>query len=111
MLIEQRKQLEQQIIEKVLKDESFRRQLIDDPKFILEYEMGMKIPDSFNIKIVEEDSQTFYLVLPAKINPETDEDELTEADLEMVSGGYGGEGEGEGGDPVPPLGPITQIIN
>ncbi len=61
-------------------------QLIEDPKFILEQETGMKIPDSFNIKILEENAQTFYLILPAKINPET-EDELTEAELMNVSGG------------------------
>jgi len=84
--MEQRKQLEQQIIEKAMKDESFRMQLIEDPRFILEQETGMKIPDSFNIKILEEDAQTFYIVLPEKINPET-EDELTEAELMKVSGG------------------------
>jgi len=84
--MEQRKQLEQQVIEKAMKDASFRKQLIEDPKFVLEQETGMKLPDSFNIKIIEEDTQTFYLVLPEKINPET-EDELTEAELMKVSGG------------------------
>ncbi len=92
--MEQRKHLEQQIIEKAMKDESFRIQLIEDPKFILEQEMGIIIPDTFNIKLLEEDAQTFYLVLPAKINPGS-EDELTEADLEMVSGGWEGMGNTE----------------
>jgi bacteriocin-like protein len=48
--------------------------------------MRMKIPDNLNITILEENAQTFYLILPAKINPET-EDELTEAELMNVSGG------------------------
>jgi hypothetical protein len=84
-----RKQIEQQIIEKAMKDADFRRQLSDDPKHVLEQEIRMKIPDSVNIYVVEEDAQTFYLVLPP--NPAFKEDgELTEADLELVSGGYGG---------------------
>ncbi len=85
--MEQRKQFEQQIIEKVMKEEDFRKRLIEDPKFTLEQETGLRIPGSMNIIVLEEDAHTFYLVLPAKINPETD-GELTEADLEMVSGGY-----------------------
>ncbi len=85
--MEMRKQIEQQIIEKAMKDESFRKLLLEEPKITLEREVGMRIPDSINVKVIEEDTQTFYLVLPAKFNPET-EDELTEADLEMVSGGY-----------------------
>ncbi len=84
-----RKQIEQQIIEKAMKDADFRRQLSDDPKHVLEQEIRMKIPDSVNIYVVEEDAQTFYLVLPP--NPAFKEDgELTEADLELVSGGYEG---------------------
>jgi hypothetical protein len=85
--MEMRKQIEQQIIEKAMKDESFRKQLLEEPKIILERELRMRIPDSLNVKVMEEDAQTFYIVLPAKIDPET-EFELTEADLEMVSGGY-----------------------
>ena len=92
----QRRQLEQQIIEKAMKDEDFRKRLIEDSKFTLEKETGVSIPDSVNIKVLEEDAQTFYLVLPPKINSETT-DELTEADLGMVSGGYGGENDTSGG--------------
>ncbi len=40
---------------------------------------------------MEEDPATFFLVLPPQINLET-EDELSEAELEMVSGGYFGRG-------------------
>jgi hypothetical protein len=41
--------------------------------------------------VVEENPSTFYLILPPKINSET-EDELSEAELEMVSGGGYGDG-------------------
>jgi hypothetical protein len=91
--MEQRKIVEQQIIEKAMKDEDFRRRLITDPRFTLEQETGMRIPDCMNIKVLEEDAQTFYLVLPP--NPTISEDgELTEADLIGVSGGYDGNGQG-----------------
>jgi hypothetical protein len=88
-LNQKRKQLEQALIEKAMNDTAFRNELITNPKEILEKETGMKLPESFNVKVLEEDAQTFYLVLPSLVNPNT-EDELSEAELEMVSGGYAG---------------------
>jgi len=91
-----RNELEKIVVERAMKDEDFRKRLIEDSKAALEQETGIRIPDSVNIKVLEEDSQTFYLVLPPKSNSET-EDELTEADLRMVSGGYAGENDTSGG--------------
>ena len=82
----QRQQLEQQLIEKAMKDESFRKQLIENPSAAIEAETGMKIPETMNIKILEEDPKTFYLVLPYT-HATIPEMELTEAELESVSGG------------------------
>ena len=83
----QRKQLQEQLIAKAMKDENFRKLLLENPRAAIENETGIKIPNTVNLKVVEEDTATFYLVLPPVINPETD-DELSEAELEMVSGGY-----------------------
>lgn len=83
----QRKQLEEQLIAKATKDENFRKLLLENPRAAIENETGIKMPDTLNLKVVEEDTATFYLILPPVINPET-EDELSEAELEMVSGGY-----------------------
>ena len=82
----QRQQLEQQLIEKAMKDESFRKQLIENPGAAIEAETGMKIPETMNLKVLEEDPKTFYLVLPFTHgnNPEM---ELTEAELKSISGG------------------------
>ncbi len=82
-----RKQLEEKLIAKAMKDEAFRKTLLENPKAAIEEETGIKIPGAVNLNVVEEDPSTFYLVLPPKIKPET-EDELSEAELEMVSGGY-----------------------
>jgi len=84
----QRKQLEEKLIAKAMKDETFRKNLLENPKTAIEEETGIKLPESINLKVVEENPSNFYLVLPPTINPET-EDELSEAELEMVSGGYG----------------------
>ena len=86
----QRQQLEQKLIEKAMKDESFRKQLIENPGAAIEEETGMKIPDALKIKVLEEDQQTFYLVLPS-IQGNNSELELTEAELESVSGGCTGD--------------------
>jgi hypothetical protein len=86
----QRKHLEQKLIAKAMKDETFRKSLLENPKAAIEDETGIKLPETFNLKVVEEDAATFFLILPPKINPGT-EDELSEAELDMVSGGYGEE--------------------
>ena len=85
----QRKLLEEQLVAKAMKDEAFRKNLLENPKAAIEEETGIKLPEAINLKVLEENPSTFYLILPLKINPEN-EDELTEAELEMVSGGYGG---------------------
>ncbi len=82
----QRHQLEQQLIEKAMKDESFRKQLIENPGAAIEAETGMKIPETVNIKVLEEDPQTVYLVLP-QLPSQNGEIELSEADLQRVAGG------------------------
>ena len=89
-LNQKRQQLEQALIEKAMNDEAFRKELIANPKEIIEKETGMKLPEAFNVKVLEENPQSFYLVLPAKVQPGS-EDELSEAELEMVSGGWGGD--------------------
>jgi hypothetical protein len=86
MANQQRQQLEQHLIEKAMKDESFRKQLIENPGATIEAEMGWKVPEMLKIKVLEEDLQTVYLVLPIFPNKIT-EAELTNAELESIAGG------------------------
>ena len=85
----QRQKLEQQLIEKAMKNESFRKQLIKNPGAAIEAETGMKIPEMIKIHVLEEDYQSFYIILPAQ--KRESEDELTDAELEHVAGGYTGD--------------------
>jgi len=82
----QRKDLDQKLIEKALKNEAFREQLLENPEVAIEQEMGMKIPEPMKIKIVEEDPQTIYLVLPYVPASET-QVELSETELQEIAGG------------------------
>lgn len=83
--MDKRKQFEQQIIEKAIKDQSFRQQLLDDPKGVIEKEFGLKIPESVEVKVLEENANTFYIVLPG--SNKSSEMELTDAELNTVAGG------------------------
>lgn len=87
--VENRVQLENQLIEKAMKDENFRKALQSDPVSVIEEELGIRLPEGFSINVLEETPEQFYLVLPA-VNPPAG-DELTEAELNQVAGGeYGG---------------------
>jgi hypothetical protein len=85
-MMDQRKQFEQQLIEKAMKDTSFRQKLVDNPKEVIEAEFGRKIPESIQVNVLEEDAQTVYLILP-KDSSRNSEMELTEAELSAVAGG------------------------
>ncbi len=84
--LEQRNQLQNKLIEKALKDDSFRKALVTSPKETLEAEYKMKIPEHFKIQVLEEDANTIYLVLPSQAHFEKSE-ELSEAELQQVAGG------------------------
>jgi hypothetical protein len=83
----QRNEFEKLLIEKAMKDKSFRKQLIKDPNAAIEAETGIKIPEKMKIEVLEEDPKTVYLILPQVFSQET-ELELTEYELENVSGGF-----------------------
>jgi hypothetical protein len=82
-----RDQLEQMLVERAMKDDAFRKELLLDPKRVIERETNTVLPSSISINVVQEDAHTVYLVLPGQASPQTG-DELTEVELEAVSGGF-----------------------
>ena len=95
MMLEQRSATEHELIKKAWADDSVKNELITNPKALLAKEMGLdSLPDSVNVKVLEEDENTLYLVIPK--NPGTIEEgdadasvdeELSEDALKAVAGG------------------------
>ena len=72
-----------EIVARVWEDPEYKKRLLADPKAALA-EMGVEVPDSVDLKVVETTPSQSYFVLP----PEPSSD-LTEEELEMVAGGMG----------------------
>lgn len=78
-------QAEQQVIERAAADPTFRAQLLENPRQALQQELGVSIPESTAIRVLEEQPGEVILVLPARQLQAGDE--LSNQDLEMAAGG------------------------
>jgi Nitrile hydratase, alpha chain len=81
-----RAEMERRLIERSLQDGSFRQRLLDDPKGTIEQELGGRLPEGVEVRVVEESADTIYLVLPSA-SPLGQLEELSDRELEEVSGG------------------------
>jgi hypothetical protein len=90
-----RKRLEAQLIDRAMKDELFREELVRDPKGVFARELGITVPEHINVEVVEERPTTVYLVLPP--TPASAGAELSDQELEAVAGGGWSEDTGECG--------------
>jgi hypothetical protein len=77
-----RRDMEAEIVARALKDEGFARELRADPKAVIEREVGGKLPEGIEVKVVEETPDTLYLVLPAHPSPGH---QLSDDELERVA--------------------------
>lgn len=85
-----RAEMESRIIQRSLQDEDFRQQLLADPKAIVERELGTRLPEGVRVVAVEESADTIYLVLPSASLLGDEGGELSDQELESVSGaGWG----------------------
>lgn len=71
---------------RALKDESFRKELLVNPRAVVEKEMGKlkqgaKLPENLEVKVIEQPQNALYLILP------TISDELSDELLDEVTGG------------------------
>lgn len=79
-----RQELESKLIAKAWQDETFKQELLSNPKVAFAKEMGQPLPENIEIRVLEETPTTFYIVVPK--NPEVSE-ELSDEALEAVAGG------------------------
>jgi hypothetical protein len=80
---------ERSLIQRSLEDEEFRQRLLDDPKEIMEQELGGRLPEGVEVRAVEETADTIYLVLPSA-SPLGQGGELSDQELDAVAGGTQG---------------------
>lgn len=72
-----------QLMGRAMQDEAFKQQLLSNTKAVLEKELGEKMPENLELKILEQTDNTRYIVLP--MNAESEE--LSDEELESVAGG------------------------
>jgi len=79
-----KRDLETALIEKCWKDPEFKKQVVTDPKGMLERHSRQKLPADLKIFIHEEDASTLHFSLPPAPSNTT---ELSDEDLAKVAGG------------------------
>ena len=70
------------------KDPEYKQALLAEPKKVVSMQLGQDVPDSLQIKVVQDTAEVMHMVLPYV--PEEGA-ELSDADLEMVAGGKANE--------------------
>jgi len=79
-----RREMETRLVEKAWKDPVFRKDIVKDPKGMLEMHTGQKLPGQLRIYVHEEDANTLHFSIPS---PPSNLNELSDEDLERVAGG------------------------
>jgi hypothetical protein len=80
-----REEFERDVIRRAAADCEFRRLLVADPRAALRTAYGVEFPPNVELRVLQETPSVFYLVLPPDAN------ELSDAELEAVSGGEASE--------------------
>jgi hypothetical protein len=85
-----RAEMQRRLVERSTQDQSFRQELLSDPKAAVEQELGMRLPEDTRVQAVEETADTIYLVLPFRSTDAQGASELSDLELEAVAGGAPG---------------------
>lgn len=81
--------LEKEVVLRALKDSAFRAKLLAESKETVEAVAGTALPAELQIKVIEQEANTLYLVLPHLPEDLAGKEDLTEADLAQIAGGSG----------------------
>jgi hypothetical protein len=81
-----RAEMERRLIDRSLKEESFRQRLLDGPFGAIEQELGATVPEGLEVRVVEETQDSIYLVLPSA-SVVGEGGELSDRELETLAGG------------------------
>jgi hypothetical protein len=80
--------LEVQAIAKAKEDPAFKQLLLTNPKAAIEQEIGQTLPANLEIEVVQQTKHKLYMILPLE-KDEIQTQELSDRELEAVSGGTG----------------------
>ena len=72
------------LTERAIKDSTFRQKVLANPKKVLAEEYNVRPPANITVRVLEETSDTFSIVLPQR---EEMVQELSDEELEAVAGG------------------------
>ena len=76
---------EENIISNARKNVDYRKRLLDDPRALVESQIGQPLPSNMKVSVLQETPNHVYIVLPYD-QPQSGS-ELSDADLESVAGG------------------------
>jgi hypothetical protein len=79
-----RAELRRRLIVKAWKDPEFKKNVVKDPKGLLENQLGRQLPAQVKIYVHEENEDTLHFTIPM---PPSNVRELSDEDLEKVAGG------------------------
>ena len=74
-----------EFVKKLWEDKALLEEFKNNPKSIMEREMGIKVPDDMDVKVLEEEAGKHYFVVPQ--NPAELGLEISDQELEAVDGG------------------------
>jgi hypothetical protein len=77
--------IQEKILERAIKDERFRQEVLTNPRAVLAREYNVHVPEMVSIRVVEDAVDTLTIVLPPR---QEAMQELSDAELEAVSGGF-----------------------
>jgi len=80
-----RKDIEVKIIVQAWQSESYKQELLQNPKAVIEREMGSQLPADIAIHVLEETPTQIYLILP--VRPDAAGIELSQQEIEAIAGG------------------------
>ncbi|WP_373529998.1 NHLP leader peptide family RiPP precursor [Nostoc sp.] len=81
-----RKQIEAHIIAQAWNDETYKKELLSNPRAVIGKEFRVQLPAEVNVTVIEESPTSLYFVIP-NIPNAVAEAELSEEQLETVAGG------------------------
>jgi hypothetical protein len=82
-----RTEMARRLIQRSLEDEDFRQRLLEDPRTAVEQQLGSRLSEGAQVRVLVKSADTINLVLP-NTSPLGEGGELSDLELEVVAGGH-----------------------